>query len=142
MSSGRPQHPDKFLCDLARQLIRRGRLAAAVIPLAPGWTLEWYWASNLCLGGRGYGILLLVCEVDATSMKNDNKKYPDANNYNAFALLGQVGLYIAGGALLGVAAGSFIDGKLHSAPVATLIGLLLGLAVGIYGVFRLVSSLK
>jgi ATP synthase protein I len=84
----------------------------------------------------------VVREVDVTSMKNGNKKYPDANDYSAFALVGQVGLYIAGGALLGLAAGSFIDGKLHSAPVATLIGLLLGLAVGIYGVFRLVSSLK
>jgi F0F1-type ATP synthase assembly protein I len=75
-------------------------------------------------------------------MKNDNKKHPDANDYNAFALVGQVGLYIAGGAVLGALAGTFIDHKLNSAPVATLIGLLLGLAVGIYGVFRLVSSLK
>jgi len=75
-------------------------------------------------------------------MKNrNNNRPPQYKDYNAFALLGQVGLYIAGGALLGVAAGSFIDGKLNSAPVATLIGLLLGLAVGIYGVFRLISSL-
>ncbi len=75
-------------------------------------------------------------------MKNpNNKRPPEYKDYNAFALIGQVGLYIAGGALLGVAVGTFIDGKLHSAPVATLIGLLLGLAVGIYGVFRLISSL-
>jgi ATP synthase protein I len=74
-------------------------------------------------------------------MKNDGKKRPGENDYRAFALLGQVGLYIAGGALLGVAAGTFVDDKLHSAPIATLIGLLLGLAVGIYGVYRLVSSL-
>ncbi len=75
-------------------------------------------------------------------MKNrNNRRPPEYKDYNAFALLGQVGLYIAGGALLGVAAGSFIDGKLNSAPVATLIGLLLGLAVGIFGVFRLISSL-
>jgi ATP synthase protein I len=85
---------------------------------------------------------LVVRVVDTISMKNDNQKRPNANDYSAFALVGQVGIYIAGGALLGVAAGSFIDGKLHTAPVATLIGLLLGLAVGIYGVFRLVSSLK
>ena len=75
-------------------------------------------------------------------MKNpNNKERPDYKDYNAFALLGQVGLYIAGGALLGVAVGTFIDSKFHTAPVATLIGLLLGLAVGIYGVFRLISSL-
>ena len=85
---------------------------------------------------------LVVRVVDITSMKNDNQKHPNANDYSAFALVGQVGIYIAGGALLGLAAGSFIDGKLHTTPVVTLIGLLLGLAVGIYGVFRLVSSLK
>jgi ATP synthase protein I len=74
-------------------------------------------------------------------MKNSDKKPPDYRDYNAFALLGQVGLYIAGGALLGVAVGTFVDRTFHTAPVATLIGLLLGLAVGIYGVFRLISSL-
>ena len=74
-------------------------------------------------------------------MKNSDKKPPDYRDYNAFALLGQVGLYIAGGALLGVAVGTFIDRTFKTTPVATLIGLLLGLAVGIYGVFRLISSL-
>ena len=77
-------------------------------------------------------------------MKNERKKPSKAREYSAFALLGQVGFYIAGGALLGVAAGTFIDKTLlrDSAPIATLIGLLLGLAVGIYGVFRLLSSME
>jgi F0F1-type ATP synthase assembly protein I len=74
-------------------------------------------------------------------MKSSDNKPPDYRDYNAFALLGQVGLYIAGGALLGVFVGHLIDSWLHTTPVATMIGLLLGLAVGIYGVFRLISSL-
>ncbi|MGZ3581328.1 MAG: AtpZ/AtpI family protein [Ktedonobacterales bacterium] len=77
-------------------------------------------------------------------MKNDNnKKYdPDASVWASFAVPGQIVAYIVGGAALGLFAGLFIDGALHSAPIATLIGLLLGLAAGVYGIFRLVSSLK
>lgn len=76
-------------------------------------------------------------------MKNQRNKPSKAREYSAFALLGQVGFYIAGGLLLGAVVGSFIDSKLHDhAPIATLIGLLLGLAVGIYGVFRLLSSME
>ena len=75
-------------------------------------------------------------------MNTSDKKPRKPSDYSAFALLGQVGLYIAGGALLGVAVGAFVDSKLQtSSHIATLIGLLLGLAVGIYGVFRLISSL-
>ena len=74
-------------------------------------------------------------------MKKKPDKRPGESDYRVFGLLGQVGLYIAGGALLGVAVGTFIDGKFHTSPIATLIGLLLGLAVGIYGVYRIVSSL-
>jgi F0F1-type ATP synthase assembly protein I len=51
-------------------------------------------------------------------------------------------VYIVGGAALGLLIGHFIDVWLHSTPIATFIGLLLGLAVGIYGIFRFVLSLK
>jgi F0F1-type ATP synthase assembly protein I len=44
--------------------------------------------------------------------------------------------------LLGIGAGLFVDSKLRSSPIATLIGLLLGLAAGVYGAYRLVSSLE
>ncbi len=60
----------------------------------------------------------------------------------AFSLVGQVGLMISLGALLGVFAGLFVDSKLHTTPIATIIGLLLGLAAGIYGVFRLISTFR
>ena len=78
-------------------------------------------------------------------MKNADKNTRKSNDdslWSALALPGTIGVYIAGGALLGLAAGHLIDGWLNTAPVATLIGLLLGLAVGIYGVFRLVTSIQ
>jgi F0F1-type ATP synthase assembly protein I len=78
-------------------------------------------------------------------MKNDddnNKKRNDASIWSAFAVPGQVFAYIVGGAFVGWLIGRFIDAHLNSTPVATYIGLLLGLAVGIYGIFRFVLTLK
>jgi F0F1-type ATP synthase assembly protein I len=76
-------------------------------------------------------------------MKNDDEKNRyDSSIWSGFAVPGQVVAYILGGAALGFLAGHFIDDRLHSSPIATLIGLLLGLAAGIFGIVRLVSSLK
>ena len=76
-------------------------------------------------------------------MKNDdNKKQDDASLWAAFAIPTQMFVYIVGGAALGLLVGHFVDVWLRSTPIATFIGLLLGLAVGIYGIFRFVISLK
>ncbi|HEX2348323.1 MAG TPA: AtpZ/AtpI family protein [Ktedonobacterales bacterium] len=75
-------------------------------------------------------------------MKNDKQRRSKQSDWAAFGLIGQVGLYISAGALLGIAAGLFIDNRFHTSPLATLIGLLLGLAAGIYMVYRLISSLE
>ena len=75
-------------------------------------------------------------------MKNPKRRRSQQSDWAAFALIGQVGLDICVGTLLGIAAGLFIDNKFHTSPVATLIGLLLGLAAGIYMVYRLISSLE
>ena len=75
-------------------------------------------------------------------MRNDKQRRSKQSDWAAFGLIGQVGLYISAGALLGIAAGLFIDNRFHTSPLATLIGLLLGLAVGIYMVYRLISSLE
>jgi len=83
----------------------------------------------------------VVRDVDTRSMKNPQSQGPNPNDWYAFALLGQVGLTIVIPCLLGIGAGLFIDNRFHTAPIATLIGLLLGLAAGVYGVYRLVSSL-
>ncbi|MGH2505419.1 MAG: AtpZ/AtpI family protein, partial [Ktedonobacterales bacterium] len=63
-------------------------------------------------------------------MKNDKQRRSKQSDWAAFGLIGQVGLYISAGALLGIAAGLFIDHRFQTSPVATLIGLLLGLAAG------------
>lgn len=76
-------------------------------------------------------------------MKNDDEKNKyDGSIWEGFAVPGQVVVYILGGAAVGFLIGHFIDDRLQSSPIATLIGLLLGLAAGIYGIVRLVSSLK
>ncbi len=75
-------------------------------------------------------------------MNNDKRRRSQPSDWAAFGLIGQVGLNIALGALLGIGIGLFIDSKLHSSPIATLIGLLLGLAAGIYNVYRLISSME
>jgi predicted F0F1-ATPase subunit len=75
-------------------------------------------------------------------MKNDRQRRSQNGDWAAFGLIGMVGLNISVGALAGIGIGLFIDSKLHSSPIATLIGLLLGLAAGIYNVYRLISSME
>lgn len=84
----------------------------------------------------------MVRVAEGACMKNRDDNDPDTGLWAAFAVPGQVVAYILGGAALGLIAGHFIDAALHSTPIATFLGLLLGLAVGIYGVYRLVTSLK
>ncbi len=77
------------------------------------------------------------------SMRNDeDNKPPSANDWAGLVLVGQLGLTVAIPILLGIGAGLFIDSKLHSSPIATLIGLLLGLAAGVYGAYRLITVIR
>jgi F0F1-type ATP synthase assembly protein I len=76
-------------------------------------------------------------------MKNDDKKNPyDTSLWEGFAVPGMAIGYILGGAFLGFLAGHFIDDHFNSTPIATFIGLLLGLAAGAYALFRYVATLK
>ena len=78
-------------------------------------------------------------------MKNDENKSKnqyDSSIWSGFAVPGQVVAYILGGAALGLLVGHFIDDRFRSSPIATFIGLLLGLAAGVYAILRFVSSLK
>ena len=76
-------------------------------------------------------------------MTSDNQRPSRRGDLAALALIGQVGLMIALGATLGAALGLLIDHLIGgSSHIATIIGLLLGLAAGIYGVYRLVSNLE
>jgi ATP synthase protein I len=75
-------------------------------------------------------------------MTTGDNKPPDPGIWAGFAVPGQILAYILGGAALGLLAGHFIDSAFNSAPIATFIGLLLGLAAGVFGIVRLVSRLQ
>ena len=49
-----------------------------------------------------------------------------------------VGWYIAGCILLGILGGRWLDGKLHTEPWLMLLGLMVGLLVAFYGVYRMI----
>ena len=58
----------------------------------------------------------------------------------ALRLVG-VGFFIGGSIALGVLAGLWLDNKLNTAPILVIVGLLLGIVVAIYGVYRMLLPL-
>ena len=48
-----------------------------------------------------------------------------------------VGFFIGGSIVLGVIVGRWLDNKLNSEPVWTIVGLILGIAVAFYGVYSM-----
>ena len=48
-----------------------------------------------------------------------------------------VGFYVGGSIVLGVWAGLWLDREFNTAPILVIIGLLLGLVVAFYGVWRM-----
>ena len=55
--------------------------------------------------------------------------------------LTSVGFFIGGSILLGVAAGLWLDSKLHTGPILVIVGLFLGIIIAIYGVYRMLLPL-
>ena len=58
----------------------------------------------------------------------------------ALRLVG-VGFFIGGSILLGVVAGLWLDTRLNSEPTWMIVGLLLGLVIAFYGVYRMLLPL-
>jgi len=58
----------------------------------------------------------------------------------AFRLVG-VGFFIGACILLGTFAGLWLDGKLGTKPIFTLLGLFLGLALAVFGVYQMLLPL-
>ena len=52
-----------------------------------------------------------------------------------------VGFYIAGSILLGIGAGLWLDDKFDTRPIMVILGLLLGLMVAFWGVYRMLLPL-
>jgi len=58
----------------------------------------------------------------------------------ALRLVG-VGFFIGGSIVLGVVAGIWLDGSLNTSPALAIVGLLLGIGVAFYGVYRMLLPL-
>ena len=58
----------------------------------------------------------------------------------ALRLVG-VGFFIGGSIVLGVAAGLWLDSRLNTSPVLAIIGLVLGIIIAFYGVYRMLIPL-
>ena len=54
----------------------------------------------------------------------------------ALRLIG-VGFFIGGSILLGVGAGLWLDSRLNTSPILVIVGLILGIVVAFYGVYRM-----
>jgi len=54
----------------------------------------------------------------------------------ALRLVG-VGFYIGGSIVLGVVVGLWLDRELNTAPILVIVGLILGIIVAFYGVYRM-----
>ena len=72
--------------------------------------------------------------------ENDKNKSGIGSSLEALTLITQLGLTIAIPIVLGVAAGHWIDGKLGTGMVFSLILLIIGIAGGITGAYRLVAA--
>jgi hypothetical protein len=62
------------------------------------------------------------------------------NPMKAYALMTGILSQLVGSILIGIFGGKWIDGKLETFPLFLIIGLLLGLATGIYAMIRLVQQ--
>ncbi len=55
----------------------------------------------------------------------------------AFRLIG-VGWYIGGCIVLGVVGGLWLDNKFNTEPILVIVGLILGVIIAFYGVYRMI----
>jgi len=60
--------------------------------------------------------------------------------FSSMGLVTGLGLSAVGSILLGVLGGLFLDRTLHTSPLFFLVGIFLGIAAGILGIFRLVKE--
>jgi F0F1-type ATP synthase assembly protein I len=60
--------------------------------------------------------------------------------FSSMGLVTGLGFSAVGSLLVGVLGGLFLDRALHTAPLFLVIGILLGLAAALFGVYRLVME--
>mgnify|MGYP001191736701 CR=1 FL=1 len=59
------------------------------------------------------------------------------NRWGVALRLTGVGFFIGGSIALGVMGGLWLDGKLNTEPILLIVGLILGIFVAFYGVYRM-----
>ncbi|MGG0716144.1 AtpZ/AtpI family protein [Robertmurraya massiliosenegalensis] len=64
-----------------------------------------------------------------------NNRHP----FQAFGLMSAILSQLVGSVLIGIFLGRWLDGQLRTEPLFLIIGLLLGLAAGIYAMLRLIQ---
>lgn len=67
-------------------------------------------------------------------------KKPSKSSFNTMILTSSVLSYLVGPILVGVFGGNWLDGRFGTKPFMLIIGLLLGLATGVYGLIRLLRK--
>ncbi|GLH64070.1 membrane protein [Parageobacillus sp. G301] len=60
--------------------------------------------------------------------------------FQAMALMSAIVSQLVGSILVGVFGGKWIDEKFHTEPIFLIVGLLIGLAAGVYGMLRLIRQ--
>jgi len=63
------------------------------------------------------------------------------SRWGAALRLTGVGFFIGGSILLGVFGGLWLDKELDTGPILVIVGLLLGIVIAIYGVYRMLLPL-
>ena len=59
------------------------------------------------------------------------------SRWEAAARLTGVGFYVGGSIVLGVVAGRWLDSKLNTDHILVIVGLILGIVIAFYGVYRM-----
>ncbi|WP_102026427.1 AtpZ/AtpI family protein [Salirhabdus sp. Marseille-P4669] len=67
-------------------------------------------------------------------------KKENENPFHAIALTSAIVSQLAGSTLIGIFLGRWVDQKLSTTPVFLIIGLMIGLASGVYGTIYLVNK--
>jgi F0F1-type ATP synthase assembly protein I len=62
------------------------------------------------------------------------------NPWQAFTLVTLIGTDLAVCVVAGVLVGKYIDGKYHTSPLFLMVGLLAGLGIGVYSVYRIIRK--
>ncbi len=74
-------------------------------------------------------------------MGNHMEKKKPPTVWGSMAVMGQLGFTIAVPPIVGALLGGYLDGLIHTEHLFLLLGLLLGLAAGIFGAYRSFSTI-